>query len=158
LEITDLIFVDLPVTLIIFLLGNLLFKIFFNFRISLIFRQYSLYGLFFFILLNGKLEIITFYFISELLLMYSSNAIMKIQIVVIIGFFFFIFIVSIGLMIMYKSSYRKLTKFIFENCRRPENSLVFMTFSFGFYNILLGSVHRIFLNLPNLQIYLLTTI
>jgi hypothetical protein len=114
LEITDLIFVDVPVTLIIFLLGNFLFKIFFNFRISIIFRQYSLYGLFFFILLNGKLEIITFYFISELLLMYSSNTIMKIQIVVIICFFFFIFIVSIGLMIMYKSSYRKLTKFIFE--------------------------------------------
>lgn len=64
LDITDLLLVDVPVTLAIFILGNLMFRLLFNFRVSILFRQYSLYGLFFFVLLNGKIEILTFYFIS----------------------------------------------------------------------------------------------
>lgn len=55
LEISDLLLVDIPVTLISFAIGYFLFKILFNFRISLLFRQYSIFGLFFFILINGKI-------------------------------------------------------------------------------------------------------
>jgi hypothetical protein len=90
--------------------------------------------------------------------MYSSTVLMKIQVAVIVFFFFFIIFFSFGLMMLYKSAYQKLTKLIYENCRRPYNSLCYMTFSFGIYNVLLGLVHRLFLNFPNLQIYLLTTI
>lgn len=91
-------------------------------------------------------------------MMYTSNITMKIQVVAIIFFYFFIVFVSVALMMLYKAAYRKLTKIIYENCRRPQNSLCYMTFSFGIYNILLGIVHRLFINSPNLQIYLLTAI
>jgi hypothetical protein len=54
LEISDLLLVDIPVTLVSFTIGYFLFKILFHFRVSLLFRQYSIFGLFFFILINGK--------------------------------------------------------------------------------------------------------
>jgi hypothetical protein len=67
LEITDMIFVDVPVTLVSFIIGYFLFRLLFNFRISILFRQYALAGMFFFVLLNGKIEVMTFHFLSEIL-------------------------------------------------------------------------------------------
>lgn len=55
LEITDIFFVDVHVTLVSFIIGYIIFKLLFNFKISILFRQYSLAGLFFFVLLNGKI-------------------------------------------------------------------------------------------------------
>ena len=54
LEISDLLLVDIPVILVSFTIGYFLFRMLFNFRVSLLFRQYSIFGLFFFILINGK--------------------------------------------------------------------------------------------------------
>jgi hypothetical protein len=55
LELTDAFILDLPITICFFVLGLILFRILFNFRISLLFRQYSLLGLFFYIFLDGKI-------------------------------------------------------------------------------------------------------
>jgi hypothetical protein len=72
--------------------------------------------------------------------------------VAIVLFYFFVFFFSVSLMLLYRSAYKKLLKFIFENCRRPNSSLAFMTVSFGFYNLALGFTHRLLLLRPNWQI------
>jgi hypothetical protein len=72
--------------------------------------------------------------------------------VVIVLFYFLVFFFSVSLMLIYKSTYKKLLKFIFENCRYPNSSLIFMKISFGFYNLALGFAHRLLLLHPNWQI------
>ena len=155
LELADMFFVDIPVTLVTFIIGYFLFKLLFNFRISILFRQYSLAGLFFYILLNGKIEVLTFHFLSQILQFTSNGIYQKVLMVVIVFCYFLVFCFSISLMMIYKSAYQKLVKFIFENCKQPLYSVPFMTISFGFYNLALGFAHRILLNHPNWQIYVL---
>jgi hypothetical protein len=72
--------------------------------------------------------------------------------VAIVLFYFFVFFISVSLMFLYQSAYKKLLKLIFENCRRPKSSLVFVTVSFGFYNLALGFTHRLLLLHPEWQI------
>jgi hypothetical protein len=54
LDCLDFVLFELPLTLAIYLLGCLLFRILFHLRASILFRQYSIVGYFFVILLDGK--------------------------------------------------------------------------------------------------------
>ena len=55
LELTDAFLLDFPITLLIFVIGLLLFKLLFRFRISILFRQYSLFGYLLCVFLDGKI-------------------------------------------------------------------------------------------------------
>jgi len=55
LDISDFFLFDFPVTITIFLLGYLAFSLFFNYRISVLFRQYALLGYVLIILFDGKI-------------------------------------------------------------------------------------------------------
>ena len=119
LELSDACLLDLPVTLLIFLAGVILFKLLFRYRISMLFRQYSLFGYIFCVFLDGKVEIMTFYFLSEALLLVSSSFVQKIKVVAIIFAYFLIFTFAVGSMLLFKAIYGKLLKYIYENCRNP---------------------------------------
>jgi hypothetical protein len=155
LEFTDLILLDFPVTLAIFSLGFILFRLFFRYRVSIVFRQYSLLGYFFCILLDGKIEIITFFFLSEALLLTSTSFLQKGQTVAIIFSYFMVFFFAVASMLIYRAAYRKMLKYVYENCRQPLSSSLYMSFSFGLYNIGLGFLHRLLLSTPMMQLYLL---
>lgn len=140
------------------MVGILLFKMLFQFRISLLFRQYTLFGYLFCVFLDGKIEIITFYFLSEVLLLVSSSFLQKLKVIFILFTYFLIFTIAIGSMLFLKALYGKLVKYIYENCKNPTTSSFQMSLSFGFYNILLGFIHRILLPFPLLQLYLLLAV
>ena len=55
LDVYDFGFLNLPVTLLSCLIGYLLFCLSFNFRISLLFRQYSFFGFVWLALFDGKM-------------------------------------------------------------------------------------------------------
>lgn len=122
LELTDAVLLDLPVTLFIFIVGLILFKLLFRYRISMLFRQYSLLGYVFCVFLDGKIEIMTFYFLSEALLLVSSSFLQKIKVVAIVLAYFLIFTFAVGSMMLFKVIYGKLLKYIYENCRNPLSS------------------------------------
>jgi hypothetical protein len=52
--IMDTLWLDVPITLSIFSVGLILFKLLFKFRISILFRQYSILGCLIYVLLDGK--------------------------------------------------------------------------------------------------------
>lgn len=155
LEITDALLLDLPITLILFSVGFLFFKLLFCKRISLIFRQYSLLCYFFYVFIDGRIEIMTFYFTSEALLLYSSSFLHKLQVVAIIYAYFLVFFFALTSMMLCRSAYGKLLKYVFHNCKKPLSSTLYMTVTFGIYNILLGFIHRLLLSYPLTQLYLL---
>ena len=152
LEITDMLLLDLPVTLALFSCGLLFFKLLFRKRISQIFRQYSLLCYFLYVLIDGRIEIMTFYFASEALLLYSSSFFHKLQVVAIIYGYFLVFFFALASMILYRSAYGKLLKHVFHNCKKPLSSTLYMTATFGIYNVLLGFVHRLLLLRPLAQL------
>lgn len=113
LELTDAFFLDFPVTLLFFMLGLLLFKLLFRFRISMLFRQYSLFGYFLCVFFDGKIEIMTFYFLSEALLLVSSSFLHKFKVVIIVFSYFLIFTFAVGSMLFLKAIYGRLLKYIY---------------------------------------------
>jgi hypothetical protein len=155
LDITDTVFFDLPVTVCIFAFGLILFRLLYSYRISVLFRHYSILGCFFYVLLDGKIEIFTFFFVSELLLLTSSCFRQKLQILAMVFSYFLVFLSAVSSMLLYRSAHRKLLKYVYENCRQPLSSSFYMSFSFGIYNILLGFFHRLLLPFPLPQLYLL---
>lgn len=158
LEITDMLSLDLPITLVLFTFGFLFFKLLFRKRASLIFRQYSLICYFLYVLIDGRIEIFTFYFASEALLLFSSSFLHKLQVVAIIYTYFLVFFFALSSMILYRSTYGKLLKYIFHNCKYPLSSTLYMTVTFGIYNILLGFTHRLLLSYPTTQLYALLVV
>lgn len=122
LELTDALLLDLPVTLLIFMVGLISFKLLFRYRISMLFRQYSLFGYIFCVFLDGKVEIMTFFFLSEVLLLASSSFLQRFKVALIVFAYFLIFTFVIGSMLFFKAIYGKLVKHIYENCRNPLSS------------------------------------
>lgn len=58
----DFFYYELPFVLLIHLIFALLFKLLFNYRVSLLLRKYSFYGTMLFIVYEGNVEIFSFYF------------------------------------------------------------------------------------------------
>lgn len=152
LDCLDFVFFELPLTLVIYLLGCLLFRILFHLRASVLFRQYSIFGYFFVILLDGKVESYTFFFLTEAKLMPSVDLTQKVGIAAMMIFYFGVFLYSISSMILFQSLYRKLTKYLYENCAGELKSAFILFVSVGPYNLLLGAAHCLLLNYPNIQI------
>lgn len=150
LNLTDFIFLDLPISLALFVLGYFLFRLTFNYRISLLFRPYALIGYFFFVILDGKIEIDTFYFLSELQLLICTYFGQKWQITVMIYYYFGILFFSTASMFLYQFMYKKVSKHLFENCKLIGlPSIIYMSYSIGLYNVVLGFAHRLLINYPN---------
>ena len=117
---TDMLCLDLPVMIGIFLVGYLAFRLLFRWRVSVLFRQYSLLGCFLFMFLDGKIEVVTFYFASELLLLVSGSFGQKAKTVVILGAYFLIFFMAVGGMLLFRAKYKRLIKYVFDNCKQPQ--------------------------------------
>jgi hypothetical protein len=75
--------------------------------------------------------------------------------VAIIVCYFFLFVAAVALMFVYRSFYKRLLKYVYDNCQQPLSASYYMSFSFGLYNIVLGFMHRLLLPFPLLQLYIL---
>jgi len=73
----------------------------------------------------------------------------------IILFYFIIFIFSFTAMILFKAFYRKLSKYMFDNCFDSFACSIFMFINWGPYNFLLGAIHYLLLSNTKLQLQLL---
>lgn len=156
--ITDTIFLDLPITLVTFLVGYVIFRLLFNSRLSLIFRSYSILGCFVYVVLDGKIEMATFYFLSSALLLTSTSFRGKAETVVIVMYYFVLFVLVTASVLLYRVFYGKLLKYVYDNCKKPGVESFHIWINYSLYNVLLGSVHRILLESPLMQLYVLIVI
>jgi hypothetical protein len=60
----DFFFYELPGSILIYLILSLIFKMLFNYRVSIFLRKYSLYGLILMVIYEGNVEQFSFYFFS----------------------------------------------------------------------------------------------
>jgi hypothetical protein len=67
-------------------------------------------------------------------------------------FYLGVLLYSISSMLLFQSLYRKLTKYLYENCAGELKSAFILFVSVGPYNLLLGTVHCLLLNSPTVQI------
>lgn len=102
---------NFAVSLSLFVVFRILFKLLFRYRISLMFRAESFWSYFSFFLMEGNLQIVTFYTCSILRLNFFFNASQKVQAALVyLGLFFLIFLGIAGYLLIF-SKLRKLCKY-----------------------------------------------
>jgi hypothetical protein len=157
LQLTDAIFMDFPMIVIIFAFGCAIFRLLYRYRLSLLLRPFSFIGCLFIALLAGKIEVFTFHFLSEALSLVSANLWHKLQTACIIFAYFTVFLFAVASMLLFRAIYGKTLKYMFDICKYPHSSYMFTTFLLVF-DVLLGFAHRLLLKFPLLQLCTLITI
>ena len=111
---------------------------------------------------GARIEILTFDFLSNALLLSFASFWDKLKTVAIVYCFFAVLVFALSAAFLLRAHYGKLNKvlrYVNFNCRTQSLSATFFTSaSFGLYNVLLGSIHRLLLSFPLLQLYALLTL
>jgi hypothetical protein len=114
LDVTDLFLFQLPSAFAVFVVGLTLFKLTEDYKISLLFRQFSFVGFLITMLFEANIEIWTFDFFAQLLLLAESRFAEKILISLCFFFYFFVFLYSVGGIMLFFVVYRRKIRNIFE--------------------------------------------
>lgn len=110
----DFFYYQMPVLLIIYLCLTILFKMLFNYRLSLLFRKYSFYGLLLVIVYEGNMEQFSFYFFLEIQELFGLSIWHKVANAFLVLFFFVAVVFAVGGLIWFKVYYRRLVKYFTE--------------------------------------------
>jgi hypothetical protein len=140
-------------TLLIFLVGKICFRLLFKYRISLLFRAFTMLGLLSLSLMEGKIEVYTFQFISEMLFLNFDGFIKKMLLAGMVYFYFIFLIIASSSMFVFLLLYGRRAKYLFDNCKPSLLSAYFCIFYSGFLSISFGIAHRLLRNYPNTQLY-----
>ena len=135
-----------------FFIGNLVFQLLFKYRISLLFRSFTMVGLLYLSVMEGKIEVYTFQFISEMLFLNFDGLLKKLLLGGMVFFYFIFFILSCTSMCIFLFLYGKKAKYLFDNCKPCLKSASFCLFHSGFLSIFLGLAHRLLRYYPSTQL------
>ena len=152
ISIADLLFWQLPIAFLMFLIGKILFNFLYKYRISLFFRSFTMVGLLYLSLMEGKIEVYTFQFISEILFLNFNRFFKKVLLGGMVYFYFIFFILACTSMCIFIFLYGKRAKYLFDNCKPSLLSAYFCIFYSGFISISFGCTHRLLRNFPNVQL------
>lgn len=102
------------------------------------------------------MELLTFNFLSNALLLSSSSFWHKLKNAAIVYCYFAVFLFAVASALLCRSFYGRLLKYINQNCRRRSlSSTFYVGLSFGLYNVILGALHRLLLPFPLIQLFAL---
>ncbi len=87
--------------LLIFLVGKICFQLLFKYWISLLFRAFTMLGLLSLSLMEGKIEVYTFQFISEMLFLNFDGFIKKMHLAGMVYFYFIFLIIASSSMFVF---------------------------------------------------------
>lgn len=136
----------------------IIFKLLFNYRVSLILRKYSFYGTLLFIIYEGNIESFAFFFFAECQNLFSANFIHKMANVFMIYFFFLLMVFVIGGMLWVTFHYRKLTKYFVEDFTPSISSVVLESMERSIFPLLFGCVHILLKDNRPMQAVVLTAV
>ena len=117
-------FYEFPSALGIYFLFFWIFRALFNYRISKLIRKYSFYGILLFIIYEGNIEQLAFYFFRECKNLFSFNFSHKMANVFMIYFFFLIIVFSVGGLLFFFFHYKKLIKYFLEESKESNMGAV----------------------------------
>jgi hypothetical protein len=150
---------ELPSILLTYFALSLVFRLLFNFRVSVYFRKYAFYGTFLLILYEGNVEQLSFFFFSECRNLFSSNLSHKFANVIMIYFFFFVVVFSVAGLLFFFYHYRKLVKYFIEDSEKVSiEAVVLESLERSVYPLVFGSVHALFLDSLGLQTIILAVV
>jgi hypothetical protein len=114
-------------------------------------------GLFWVLCLDGRVEVLTFHFLSNALRLPSANFAHKLKTAALVHAYFAVFLFAVAAMLVLRSVYGGLSKH-FNNCKRQSLcATLYASFAFGVYNVVLGALHRLLIDRPRTQLCSLLT-
>ena len=133
----------LPMTVLLFIFFNRLFRCLFNYQISILFRPYSFWWTLFEILVVGNVQFFTFLTFRNFLTPFSIDLPSKLLQVLNILIFFIVIMATFASYSRYYTEYGKLAKYFLANMFRFKTSYVLMTISYGLRPFLKGVIHAL---------------
>lgn len=109
-------------------------------------------GLLYVSLMEGKVEVYTFQFLSEMLFLNFDGLSKKLLLSGVVFFYFAFFFLACTSMCLFLFVYGKRAKYLFDNCKPSLLSAYFCIFYSGFLSISLGFAHRLLRNYPTAQL------
>lgn len=131
-------------SLAIYTLFYLLFRALFVYKVSILFRPYSFWPYFFFLLMEGNMQMLTFYVSSILKLNFFFRPIEKLEAVIVYGLLFSIILFAVGGYLLVYRSIKKLIKYFADNVNGSFQITIYLLIEFGFKNLCLGIIHSLF--------------
>ena len=130
--------------MILFIFCRVMFSILFRYRISLLFRPYSFWPNIFFFVMEGNLQVVTFYTCSILRLCFFYTPTQKLQTAVVYFGLYFLVLYSVAGYFMIFQKLGMLTKYFADNVNPSFETTVFLTIEYGLKNLLLAIIHSLF--------------
>lgn len=123
---------------------KLLFHLFFSYKVSLLFRSFSFKSYFPFFLLEGNLQILSFYAISDITLPFQFHIGDKITMCASVFTFCFLVVFSIAGYSYLYTFFKKLIKYFTDNIKISGSIIFYLTIEFGFKNLSMAMIHSLF--------------
>jgi hypothetical protein len=133
----------------------LLFRIFFHYPISKMFRKYYFLSVLLFMFFSGNIEQFSFYFFQELLLFFSAGIAHKIANVVLLFLLYFTIFMCIGCYFWTKSYYKKHARYFIDNYGLKLMGLICCSIDNGLMCLCFGAIHSLLLPFPRAQLIML---
>ncbi len=132
----------MPLNILVFFAFRIIFFLFINFKCSIVFRSFSLFGYFFLMILEGNVSYFAYLFVSDLSLFYSfewkHNAVNVFTLLLFFCYSFFLVSNNFIFLIFYE----KLSRYLFTNILPSFKGANFLTV-FMIKNSLVGIVSSI---------------
>ena len=128
----------------LFIACRIIFNILFQYRISLLFRPYSFWPNVFFFIMEGNLQVVTFYTCSVIKLCFFYTPAQKFQTAIVFFGLYFLVLYSVGGYFLIFQKLGTLTKYFADNVNPSFKTIFFLTFEYGLKNLLMAIVHSIF--------------
>jgi hypothetical protein len=109
-------------------------------------------GLLYISLMEGKIEVYTFQFISEMLFLNFGGFSKKTLLSGMIYFYFAFFFLACTSFCLFLFLYGKKAKYLFDKCKPSLGSAYFCIFYSGFLSIFFGFAHRLLRSYPSTQL------
>lgn len=120
-----------------------MFKLLFNFPISVVFRRFDIWPFLFAILLDGNIQQLAFYLTAEWKNMFACEFKFKMVKSFSVAFGFLVVFLSVGLYLISFTFYTKINRYLMDNNRNILKGHVLLMCQNGLKNMLLGIMHSI---------------
>jgi hypothetical protein len=137
----NLFFANIFLTFAVYFVFHMLFWLTFNFKISVLFRPFTLWPTFIMMFLEGNVQYLSYLFSSEAQNFFAFNFHQKINLIFVLTVFFLVVIFCSGSMLIFKQHYGGLTKYLIDNVPINFTGIAYFVALNGYRNLFLGLLH-----------------
>ena len=120
--------------------------------VSRLIRKYSFSGIFFFMLLDGNFESLTYFTMKQLRIFFSADSVHKITNILLLYFYFAVCFICVGSLLWMRCIYKSRIVYLLENRRESNLGLTCYIIDNGLIAVIFGTLHQLLLTYPNAQL------